>query len=103
MFIVYPAGELVQSYPFPKMGDVAVGPLLETLFLHSSSPALIQLVCGVGTETLRLKLVFKINEMMVLFFFFLRPLLRGSLLQCEAAQKETHCSLALKKCQKPFT
>lgn len=39
MHIVYPAGELVQSYPFPKTCDVGVGPLMATVFLHSSAPA----------------------------------------------------------------
>lgn len=45
MYIVYPAGELVQSYPLPKMSDVGVGSLVATVFLHSCTDAA-PVLCG---------------------------------------------------------
>lgn len=48
MYIAYPAGELVQSYPFPKMCDVGVGSLVTTVPVHSSAPAQMQVLCCMG-------------------------------------------------------
>lgn len=48
MHVVDPAGELVQSYPFPKMCDVGVRSLVAAVPLHSSAPAQMQLLCCVG-------------------------------------------------------